>query len=89
MRQFKKVLTSGVSGSGESYLVDYIVQNYHKVNVRGISKWHGTSVKKNLSDSINKIISKQDPKAVWTYGCIISNSVYYKIYQINQLETKI
>ena len=62
MRQFKKVLTPGISGSGESYLADYIVQNYHKVKVRGISKWHSTSVKKNLSDSINKIISKQDSK---------------------------
>jgi len=36
----KKVLITGISGSGGSYLAEYIVNNHPKVEVHGISRWH-------------------------------------------------
>lgn len=39
----KKVLITGISGSGGSYLAEYIVNNHRKVEVHGISRWHSTA----------------------------------------------
>lgn len=39
----KKVLITGISGSGGSYLAEYIVNNHPKVEVHGISRWHSTT----------------------------------------------
>ncbi len=44
----KKVLITGISGSGGSYLAEYIVNNHPKVEVHGISRWHSTTTN-NLS----------------------------------------
>ena len=51
----KTVLITGISGSGGSYLADYIVENQPGVSVHGISRWHSTSTHKNLSQIQNKI----------------------------------
>lgn len=40
----KKVLITGISGSGGSYLAEYIVNNHPKVEVHGISRWHSTTI---------------------------------------------
>lgn len=56
MRAFRKALITGISGSGGSYLADYIVGNHPKVEVHGISRWHATSTAKNLEESVSKII---------------------------------
>ena len=40
----KKVLITGISGSGGSYLAEYIVNNHPKVDVHGISRWHSTTI---------------------------------------------
>jgi len=39
----KKVLITGISGSGGSYLAEYIVNNHPNVSVHGISRWHSTT----------------------------------------------
>lgn len=39
----KKVLITGISGSGGSYLAEYIVNNHPKIEVHGISRWHSTT----------------------------------------------
>src|SRR3989344_7225735 len=52
---FKKALITGISGSGGSYLAEYIVQNHPEVEVHGISRWHATSVNKNLENFAGKI----------------------------------
>ena len=49
MRSFKKILITGISGSGGSYLAEYIVHNFPEVEVHGISRWHSTSTARNLS----------------------------------------
>lgn len=55
MRIFKKVLITGISGSGGSYLADYIVENHPEVELHGISRWHAADTAKNLEHSASKI----------------------------------
>ena len=47
---FKRALITGVSGSGGSYLAEYIVQKHSDVEVHGIGRWHSTSTMDNLSE---------------------------------------
>ncbi len=54
-RKFKKILITGISGSGGSYLADYIVENKPDVEVHGISRWHSTSGNHNLEDILDKV----------------------------------
>jgi len=51
MRDFKTVLIAGITGSGGSYLADYIVENHPEVEVHGITRWHSASSNKNLEKS--------------------------------------
>lgn len=53
---FQRVLITGVSGSGGSYLAEYMVHNHPELEVHGISRWHSTSNVDNLSDIRSKII---------------------------------
>ena len=46
---FKSALITGITGSGGSYLAEYIVQNHPQVSVHGIGRWHSTSTLDNLS----------------------------------------
>ena len=54
-RQIKCVLITGISGSGGSYLAEYIVNHHPDVEVNGIARWHSTTSSKNLSEIQNKI----------------------------------
>ena len=45
----KRILITGITGSGGSYLAEYIVQHHPDVAVHGISRWHSTSTEDNLS----------------------------------------
>lgn len=54
-RIFKKVLITGISGSGGSYLADYIVRHHPAIEVHGMARWHSTTSQKNLIHSIKKI----------------------------------
>ncbi len=40
----KRVLITGIAGSGGSYLAEYLVSNHPDLEVHGISRWHSTSV---------------------------------------------
>ncbi len=53
-RKIQTVLITGISGSGGSYLAEYIVNNHPEVRVHGISRWHSTSVD-NLKDIRSQI----------------------------------
>jgi GDPmannose 4,6-dehydratase/GDP-4-dehydro-6-deoxy-D-mannose reductase len=48
-RKFKRVIITGITGSGGSYLADYIADNHPGTAVHGISRWHSTSSGKNLA----------------------------------------
>jgi len=49
-RNFNKVLITGITGSGGSYLAEYILENNPDVKVHGIARWHSTSAHQNLSE---------------------------------------
>jgi len=51
----KKALITGITGSGGSYLAEYIIQNHPETEVYGISRWHSTTSKKNLESIANNI----------------------------------
>ncbi len=51
--KIKKILITGISGSGGSYLAEYVVNNHPKVEVHGISRWHSTTV-----DNLSKVYKK-------------------------------
>lgn len=54
-KTLNKVLITGISGSGGSYLAEYIANNYSNVSVYGISRWHSTTIN-NLSQLNRKVI---------------------------------
>lgn len=54
-RKFKKVLITGINGSGGSYLAEYIVNNHPEVKLHGIARWHSTSEKNNLENITDKV----------------------------------
>lgn len=55
MNEFKKVLITGITGSGGSYLAEYIVKNHPEAEVHGITRWHSTGSHKNLEGFQDKV----------------------------------
>lgn len=51
----KTALITGISGSGGSYLAEYIVHNQPDVAVHGISRWHSTTSGSNLAAIADKV----------------------------------
>ncbi len=54
-RSFTVALITGISGSGGSYLAEYIHENHNDVSIHGISRWHSTTGSQNLEKIINYI----------------------------------
>ena len=54
-RNIKKVLISGISGSGGSYLAEYILQNHPTITIHGIARWHSTTTTNNLEKIKDRI----------------------------------
>jgi len=48
-RKFKNALITGITGSGGSYLAEYIVEQHPEVKVHGIARWHSTTGNQNLN----------------------------------------
>ena len=48
-RTFQRALITGISGSGGSYLAEYIVRRHPEVEVHGLSRWHSTTTSDNLA----------------------------------------
>ena len=55
-RKFNKILITCISGSGGSFLAEYILENHPNVEVHGISRWHSTSTNNNLNNISDKIV---------------------------------
>jgi GDP-4-dehydro-6-deoxy-D-mannose reductase len=51
----KKCLITGITGSGGSYLAEYIVNNQQEVEVHGTSRWHSTTSYNNLEAISDKV----------------------------------
>tara|TARA_Y100000031_G_scaffold128831_1_gene147456 strand:- start:24 stop:1037 length:1014 start_codon:yes stop_codon:yes gene_type:complete len=56
VQKVNKVLITGVSGSGGSYLAEYIVNYHPEVEVHGISRWHSTATMDNLNEIRDNVI---------------------------------
>jgi GDPmannose 4,6-dehydratase/GDP-4-dehydro-6-deoxy-D-mannose reductase len=54
-RKLEKVLITGITGSGGSYLAEYITSRYPNVKVHGISRWHSTGSSRNIRGISDKI----------------------------------
>ena len=54
-KEIRSVLITGISGSGGSYLTDYIIENHKKVKISGLVRWHSTTSLRNLEKVIDKI----------------------------------
>ena len=54
-RKIRRALITGVSGSGGSYLADYIVDNHPETELHGISRWHSTASGGNLGHAGPKL----------------------------------
>lgn len=50
-----RVLITGISGSGGSYLAEYILEHHPEIEVHGIARWHSTG-QNNLSTISDKVI---------------------------------
>ncbi len=48
-RNFKRAMITGISGSGSSYLAEYIAEHVPDVAIHGIARWHSTSTVSNLA----------------------------------------
>jgi len=55
-RVMKKVVITGVTGSGGSYLADHIALNHPAVRIHGMSRWHSTASGKNLAGPASKVV---------------------------------
>lgn len=54
-RAIRRVLITGIAGSGGSYLAEEIVNNHPEVEVHGIARWHSTTTRDNLSAIRDKV----------------------------------
>ncbi len=53
--QIKRVLITGISGSGGSYLAEYVAQHHPGVEIHGLSRWHSTTASDNLRNIRDKV----------------------------------
>jgi GDP-4-dehydro-6-deoxy-D-mannose reductase len=53
-RKFKRVLITGIGGSGGSYLAEFIAQNQPDVEIHGLARWHSTT-QNNLSNIADQV----------------------------------
>lgn len=81
-RKIDRVLITGISGSGGSYLAEYIINNYPEVQIHGISRWHSTSSNKNLEYITGKVQIHEcdltDPGSVYrTYEKVQPDAIFH------------
>lgn len=48
IRNFQRVLITGIAGSGGSYLADYIAEHVPAAEIHGFARWHSTTTQDNL-----------------------------------------
>src|SRR5687767_13931054 len=49
MRKFKRVLITGIGGSGGSYMAEHVAAFHPKVKIHGVLRWHSAASRKNLA----------------------------------------
>jgi GDPmannose 4,6-dehydratase/GDP-4-dehydro-6-deoxy-D-mannose reductase len=56
METIRRVLITGITGSGGSYLADYLVEQQPDVEVHGLARWHSTSSPRNLDGCLDRVV---------------------------------
>ncbi|HTL48854.1 MAG TPA: GDP-mannose 4,6-dehydratase [Verrucomicrobiae bacterium] len=54
-KKIKKVLITGIAGSGGSYLAEYIVNHHPGAQVHGMVRWHSAAGKENLANVLDRV----------------------------------
>jgi GDP-4-dehydro-6-deoxy-D-mannose reductase len=54
-KPIERALITGISGSGGSYLAEYIAQNHPSVELHGFSRWHSTTTSDNLASVRDRV----------------------------------
>jgi GDPmannose 4,6-dehydratase/GDP-4-dehydro-6-deoxy-D-mannose reductase len=54
-KQIRKVLITGIAGSGGSYLAEHIVRYQPAIEIHGMTRWHSTSAGGNLANVADKV----------------------------------
>ncbi len=55
-RELRRVLVTGASGSGGSYLVEHVLAERPGVEVHGLSRWHSTSANEFLARARGRVV---------------------------------
>ena len=55
-RNIKRILITGLTGTGGSQRAEYIVNNHHQVEVHGISRSYGTLPSENIKGIADKVV---------------------------------
>ena len=55
----ENILITGITGSGGSYLAEYILDKHPEVGVWGVCRWHSTSVLTNIESFKNRITLRE------------------------------
>ncbi|MHC4690207.1 MAG: GDP-mannose 4,6-dehydratase [Planctomycetota bacterium] len=59
MSKKEKILITGITGSGGSYLAEYILKHHPDVEVWGICRWHSTTSLLNISTIKDKVVVRE------------------------------
>ncbi len=54
-RKFQRALITGITGSGSSYLAEYIAEHQPNVEIHGIARWHSTTGNQNLENIADRV----------------------------------
>lgn len=55
----KNILVTGITGSGGSYLAEYVVENHREYKVWGVCRWHSTGSYANVENIKDKIVLRE------------------------------
>jgi GDP-mannose 4,6-dehydratase len=59
MSKKEKILITGITGSGGSYLAEYILKHHPDVEVWGICRWHSTTSLLNISTIKDRVVVRE------------------------------
>ena len=68
-RIFRRILITGISGSGGSYLAETVASDHPEVEIHGIARWHSTT-RENLSEVTDKVTVHEAD--LLDYGSVLS-----------------
>ena len=68
-RIFRRILITGISGSGGSYLAKTVASDHPEVEIHGIARWHSTT-RENLSEVADKVTVHEAD--LLDYGSVLS-----------------